>query len=57
MSRLTLPQPEMGGNAIGIQFDASRISNRIDPVTEHGCVILNDRAGQMKYSLPDPKNI
>lgn len=29
----------------------------ISALKEHGCVILNDRAGQMKYSLPDPKNI
>lgn len=29
----------------------------ISALPEHGCVILNDRAGQMKYSLPDPKSI
>jgi hypothetical protein len=29
----------------------------ISALPEHGCVILNDRAGQMKYSLPSPKNI
>lgn len=29
----------------------------ISALPEHGCVILNDRAGQMKYSLPDPRNI
>jgi hypothetical protein len=29
----------------------------ISALKEHGCVTVNDRAGQMKYSLPDPKNI
>jgi hypothetical protein len=29
----------------------------VSALKDHGCVILNDRAGQMKYSLPDPKNI
>jgi len=27
----------------------------LSALPEHGCVIVNDRAGQMKYSLPDPK--
>jgi len=29
----------------------------ISALPDHGCVILNDRAGQMKYSLPGPKDI
>jgi hypothetical protein len=29
----------------------------ISALKEHGCVTVNDRAGHMKYSLPDPKNI
>jgi hypothetical protein len=29
----------------------------LSALPEHGCVTVNDRAGQMKYSLPDAKNI
>lgn len=29
----------------------------LSALPEHGCVIVNDRAGQMKYSLPNPKEI
>jgi len=29
----------------------------ISALPELGCVIVNDRAGEMKYSLPGPKNI
>jgi hypothetical protein len=29
----------------------------LSALPDYGCVMLNDRAGQMKYSLPDPKNI
>ena len=28
----------------------------LSALPEHGCVILNDRAGKMKYSLPGPKD-
>jgi len=29
----------------------------LSALPDHGCVILNDRAGQMKYSVPDPKKL
>jgi hypothetical protein len=29
----------------------------LSALPEHGCVMVNDRAGQVKYSLPDPRNI
>jgi hypothetical protein len=42
---------------ITVNHSSGKAAVIISAMPKHGCVILNDRAGQMKYSLPDPKNI
>ena len=50
-------QGQHGVGFITVNHANGKAAVIISALPEHGCVILNDSDGQIKYMVPDPKNI
>ena len=46
-----------GGGLFTVNHSNGKAAVIATALPDYGCVLLSDRAGQMKYSLPDPGNI
>ena len=50
-------QGQHGEGLVTVNHSNGHAAVILSALPDHGCVLVNDRAGQMKYSLPDPRNI
>ena len=46
-----------GEGLITVNHSNGKAAVILASLPDHGCVLVNDRAGQMKYSLPSPKDL